>query len=68
MEFGAPADWRIEEGFRGRGPAGCLPAAGKPALPLGAEVEELAHVAELLVAGVEDFLDALVGQDKELAL
>src|SRR5258707_4108134 len=33
-----------------------------------AEVEELAHVAELLVAGVEEFLDALVGEDEELAL
>src|SRR5258705_12531289 len=35
---------------------------------LTAEVEELAHVAELLVAGVEEFLDALVGEDEELAL
>src|SRR5258707_3097290 len=33
-----------------------------------AEVEELAHVAELLIAGVEEFLDALVGEDEELAL
>src|SRR5258707_11522859 len=35
---------------------------------LAAEVEKLAHVAELLVAGVEEFLDALVGEDEELAL
>jgi hypothetical protein len=33
----------------------------------GAEVEELAHVAEFLLAGVEEFLDALVGKDEELA-
>src|SRR6266849_9099678 len=35
---------------------------------LRAEGEELAHVAEFLVAGVEKFLDALVGEDEELAL
>jgi len=35
---------------------------------LGAEIEELAHVPEFLVAGVEEFLDPLVGEDEELAL
>src|SRR6266849_2392634 len=35
---------------------------------LRAEGEELAHVTEFLVAGVEKFLDARVGEDEELAL
>ncbi|HEV3420776.1 MAG TPA: hypothetical protein VG075_10765 [Candidatus Acidoferrum sp.] len=30
-------------------------------------VEELAHVAEFQLAGVEEFLDALVVKDEELA-
>src|SRR6266481_1908048 len=67
--FISQADWRIEQDFRtlaGRMPA--LPKRGGTAKGLGAEVEELAHVAELLVAGVEEFLDALVGEDEELAL
>src|SRR5271154_1732461 len=34
----------------------------------GDEVEKLAHLAELVVAGVEDFLQRLVGKRGELAI
>ena len=40
----------------------------EPEKRLPAQVEELAHVAELLVAGVEEFLDALIRKDEELTL
>src|SRR5258708_15403181 len=68
--FISQADWKRSSRISERLPAGCrrYPQRGGTAKGLGAEVEELAHVAEFLVAGMEEFLNALIGENKELAL